>query len=120
MTKPTKTHFNPLLLFLILIAALIFTGYILFVSPRAIAETEKPFDHSNCQYPFRASNPPNGCDNSDPAVPECVSPKVIDEQACIADYASRNAPQGNSTPLQPETLMSQNTLTGKEAPLCAQ
>lgn len=28
------------------------------------------FDHSQCQYPVRASNPPDGCDNSDPAEPE--------------------------------------------------
>lgn len=24
------------------------------------------FDHSVCQYPHRTTNPPNGCDNSDP------------------------------------------------------
>lgn len=30
-------------------------------------------DHSNCQYPNRLSNPPDGCDNSDPARPECVT-----------------------------------------------
>lgn len=27
------------------------------------------FDHSQCQYPDRLSNPANGCDNSDPACP---------------------------------------------------
>ena len=31
-----------------------------------------PFDHSQCQYPNRLSNPPDGCDNSDPARPECM------------------------------------------------
>lgn len=30
------------------------------------------FDHSDCQYPNRLSNPPDGCDNSDPARPECM------------------------------------------------
>ena len=30
------------------------------------------FDHSNCQYPNRETNPPNGCDNSDPACPETI------------------------------------------------
>lgn len=30
------------------------------------------FDHSVCQYPNRLSNPANGCDNSDPANPECM------------------------------------------------
>jgi len=29
-------------------------------------------DHSNCQYPNRLSNPVNGCDNSDPANPQCM------------------------------------------------
>lgn len=40
------------------------------------------FDHSQCQYPDRTTNPPNGCDNSDPCDPanvkgaggECVDP----------------------------------------------
>lgn len=30
------------------------------------------FDHSGCQYPFRATNPSDGCDNSDPACPELI------------------------------------------------
>ena len=33
---------------------------------------DKPFDHSSCQYPNRTTNPPDGCDNSDPACPETV------------------------------------------------
>lgn len=31
-----------------------------------------PFDHSGCQYPDRTTNPPNGCDNSDPCDPANV------------------------------------------------
>lgn len=31
-----------------------------------------PFDHSNCQYPDRTTNPPDGCDNSDPCDPAQV------------------------------------------------
>lgn len=27
------------------------------------------FDHSDCQYPTRLSNPVDGCDNTDPACP---------------------------------------------------
>ena len=27
------------------------------------------FDHSQCQYPNRLSNPPDGCDNTDPCDP---------------------------------------------------
>lgn len=30
------------------------------------------FDHSVCQYPFRTTNPADGCDNSDPANPLCA------------------------------------------------
>lgn len=50
----------------------IFTiGYIISaVTPNSFAATgdssEVEFDHSNCQYPDRKSNPPNGCDNTDP------------------------------------------------------
>lgn len=36
------------------------------------AVTEQPFSHENCQYPNRETNPPNGCDNSDPACPETI------------------------------------------------
>lgn len=53
---------------------------------------EQPFDHSNCQYPDRWSNPPNGCDNSDPAVPECIKAfsTKAGEDACIADFVEQN------------------------------
>jgi hypothetical protein len=37
-----------------------------------VANAEASFDHSNCQYPERATNPPNGCDNSDPACSELI------------------------------------------------
>ena len=45
----------------------------------------QPFDHSNCQYPDRWSNPEDGCDNSDPAVPECIKEMYSQaaEQQCI-------------------------------------
>lgn len=33
---------------------------------------DQAFDHSDCQYPNRDTNPPNGCDNSDPACPETI------------------------------------------------
>ena len=51
----------------------------------ANASDTAPFDHNNCQYPDRWSNPVNGCDNSDPAVPECIKSAFSkqSEQACI-------------------------------------
>lgn len=45
------------------------SGWVFGVSNTSLAETSKPFDHSQCQYPYRASNPVDGCDNSDPACP---------------------------------------------------
>lgn len=30
----------------------------------------RSFDHSVCQYPNRSTNPPEGCDNSDPCNPQ--------------------------------------------------
>lgn len=52
------------------------------------ASAAQPFDHSNCQYPDRWSNPVNGCDNSDPAVPECIKAFSTKEgeDACIAQF----------------------------------
>lgn len=72
-------------------AALIATGglYILNADSASPEPSQVPFDHSNCQYPNRESNPPQGCDNSDPAIPECVSPKVISESKCIQEYMAR-------------------------------
>lgn len=53
------------------------------------------FDHTNCQYPDRWSNPPGGCDNSDPAVPECVKDfsTKVGEDACIAAFVAEHQPK---------------------------
>lgn len=45
------------------------SGWIFSIGNISLAETTEPFDHSVCQYPYRLSNPENGCDNSDPACP---------------------------------------------------
>jgi len=55
---------------------------------------DKPliFSHENCQYPDRWSNPVDSCDNSDPAVPECIksfSTKAA-EDACIAAFVAQH------------------------------
>lgn len=54
------------------IVAAIAIGLWLHNSSRSAYAAEPAFDHSGCQYPERLSNPPNGCDNSDPARPECM------------------------------------------------
>lgn len=41
-------------------------------APASAQQLSQPFDHSNCQYPDRTTNPPNGCDNSDPCDPANV------------------------------------------------
>lgn len=55
---------------------------------------DKPFDHSDCQYPDRWSNPQFGCDNSDPAVPECIKAFSTEqgEKDCIAAFVATNQP----------------------------
>jgi hypothetical protein len=47
--------------------------------------TTQPFSHENCQYPGRYSNPVGGCDNTDPANPECIDEMYSKqaEQECI-------------------------------------
>lgn len=60
------------------------------------------FDHSNCQYPDRWSNPVDGCDNSDPAVPECIKGFSTQEgeAQCIADFVKQNQPPVETAPVQ--------------------
>lgn len=53
---------------------------------------DKPFTHEYCQYPDRWSNPVDGCDNSDPAVPECIKAfsTKAGEDACIAEFVAQH------------------------------
>lgn len=80
-------------------------------------ETKEPFNHSDCQYPDRWSNPPNGCDNSDPAVPECIkafSTKEA-EAECIAEFVKAHE-QPKPDPVQPAPaapVTKTNTCEGK-------
>lgn len=66
----------------------------------ASASQTVTFDHSNCQYPDRWSNPADGCDNSDPAVPECIkaSSTQAGEQACIAEFVKQQNVSNNNIP----------------------
>jgi hypothetical protein len=60
--------------FLILIG-LVFLNFaisIVMPMPKQPEASEEPFNHNLCQYPYRTTNPPNGCDNSDPCDPENV------------------------------------------------
>lgn len=57
----------------VLVLATAFSGYAA-ISGQAFPGFEpaaaQAFDHSQCQYPDRTTNPADGCDNSDPCDPE--------------------------------------------------
>ena len=59
--------------------------------PQEAGAAAEPYDHSNCQYPYRWTNPADGCDNSDPAVPECIKAAYSreSEDACIAKFVEQ-------------------------------
>lgn len=73
------------------------------------------FDHSNCQYPDRWSNPANGCDNSDPAVPECIKASTTQagEQECIAAFVKQNEQTIVSTSTTSTTLELKQSTTNQ-------
>lgn len=67
------------------------------------------FDHSQCQYPDRQSNPVDGCDNSDPACGEIAKGASECPADCPAGTFWRGGcvkvtgcPYGDSIPLGPE------------------
>lgn len=68
---PTATHkaasFFRATVAIVALVGLALTSFLFGKEPAAV---EPPFDHSVCQYPYRASNPADGCDNSDPAIVE--------------------------------------------------
>lgn len=79
----------------------------------ASASQATVFDHSNCQYPERWTNPADGCDNTDPAVPECTKSMYSQEaeKACIAAFVAQNQQQ-------PQTINQPNTAQPSEAVQC--
>lgn len=58
------------------------------------AAESAPFDHSQCQYPTRTTNPPDGCDNTDPCDPanvkggsgDCALVGTAEKQEAIAEH----------------------------------
>lgn len=69
--QPKTIKVWELLVFIVMALWIGAMGFSAFVGA-ASGSQDKPFDHNQCQYPMRASNPPDGCDNSDPADPTQV------------------------------------------------
>lgn len=73
MTRFDRKDILPVVMAVLAFAALVYVFWPLIFKDQPPAAFAQPaYDHSNCQYPLRLSNPPDGCDNSDPARPECV------------------------------------------------
>ena len=61
--------------------------------PANAAQTAS-FDHSQCQYPDRTTNPADGCDNTDPCDPaqtkggsgDCLPVGTAEKQQAIAEH----------------------------------
>jgi len=73
-----------------------------------VAPTETTFDHSTCQYPNRLSNPVDGCDNTDPANPQCMKggTETCDIPVDTTPWVPTASPEPITTPVV-------NSCTGK-------
>lgn len=81
------------------------------VSVKPEAANAASFDHSNCQYPDRTTNPADGCDNSDPCDPantkggsgDCTQPGYV--ETCPGGtpaQGSCSTPEGDKDPTPPD------------------
>jgi hypothetical protein len=68
------------------------------------ASQSAPFDHSQCQYPTRTTNPPNGCDNSDPCDPIKTKNGSGDCEPMSTPEIPMSPPMSTVTPAQPELV----------------
>lgn len=93
MNKKTLVAFLPAIVLLAFWTAGTFIVGQQVPAPAAHAAT---FDHSGCQYPDRWTNPVDGCDNSDPAVPECIKAAFSEEseKACIDKFVQAHSCAG--------------------------
>lgn len=97
MSKFYKEDVWPVIVLILGVVAFCYVFWLLVLKDdgvsAAVQQTStETFDHSNCQYPMRWSNPPDGCDNSDPAVPECVGKGQTEQQEkqCIDAFVKQN------------------------------
>ena len=67
------------------IIILIISMICLAISVYKSSSAETTFDHTQCQYPNRLTNPANGCDNSDPACPAEIKGGLCDNLQQITE-----------------------------------
>ncbi len=92
------------------LATILIVGVAVALPPQARTQpASAAFDHSNCQYPDRWTNPADGCDNSDPAVPECIKAFSTEqgEKDCIAAFVAQNNPAPQPAPTTPTVTPAQ-------------
>lgn len=93
MTTKSKVK---IVLIAVLIAAI---AYCSWAGVGAIALPQKAsaatFDHSQCQYPTRTTNPPEGCDNSDPCDPASAAKGGSGDCAPVSDKNPNDLPDPN-------------------------
>lgn len=76
--------------------------------PQPAQAEQAAFDHSNCQYPDRTTNPADGCDNSDPCDPaqtkggsgDCLPVGTAEKQQAIAEHDAAFKPAQTSEAAQ--------------------
>ena len=82
-------------------------GY--YYGSQSVIKAETTFDHSQCQYPNRLSNPANGCDNTDPACPAeikggtCENYQPTEQE--LAPYVPETTQQPATTEIKPKTCV---------------
>lgn len=78
MPRFYKEDVWPVVVMIVVAAAAAIAIFLWLDSSNRTTYAAPAFDHSQCQYPERQSNPPDGCDNSDPARPECMKIGIED------------------------------------------
>lgn len=96
MTRFDKAMGGLLIVQLIVLGTLIFAPAQTRTQP---ASASPAFDHSHCQYPTRTTNPPDGCDNSDPCDP--LSAVKGGSGECAPVQAPAEAQPTETAPVQP-------------------
>jgi hypothetical protein len=96
---PTTTEIIAILLIMLTVGLLML---FLEATGKLKANAAPAFDHSQCQYPERTTNPPDGCDNSDPANPYCAVKGLPEDCKEPEQPVQNTSPTPNTTELEPK------------------